>query len=502
MVRRSCHSLDLPRTPCTIRRRSLSAFTLIELLVVISIISLVGLVFAGFISTSYGGTDTDAGIRQLDALIQRGRAGSLARNNRFEVLVDYRLNRLTLMERRAVGFFGFESAFGRYDLKLLLREDSALVRNWRPPSAPDPEGDPLAVPMGQLSTLKDGHALGILPGGSAEIPWKSRYTSSDQELGIAVSFDLNPSAFAGEMGTILSRGSQWNIRISDTERGFCKLAASIGGIDFISDVHIPASSWSSVELVVSTIAPRFYVNSIEIPPSTTVLPASPGDPTESLMIGGAGSLRFLMDNLRLEELNAGRVVELGNDVRLIPPGVRNTREEMIAVYDESVWEKEEYQSELNRPQRVQPAGTLDPLQSFPSTREIIYFNDRAELDLAFHPGAVTLHFIGEDGDEYEIKDATIGTLGTLTTKIIPMPPPEEEALGNMPAPDSSSEEDVSLPLQAAPWANAQQKARARASLNAQRPCTLARTQCCDARPAHQHSHPKLHASDQACQIAL
>jgi|GEM_PF-5035461 len=409
--------------------RARTGFTLIELMVVISIIGLVALVFTGFMSGSYGGSALDAGVRELRAMVQRGRAQSLARNSRFELLVDYQANTFSLLERRPVGFFGFESAFGRYDLSLILGSGATIVQPWRPMDAPQSLADSTAAQTATMTNLMDGSALAIARGGSATIPWKSSYASTDDQIGVAVSFDLRPNALEGEVGTVISRGSQWNVRINKTERGSCELTASVGSTDFISDVQIPASSWSHIELVVSTIAPRLYVNHIEIPVGINSWPSANGDPSEAVTIGGAGSVEFWIDNLRLEELNAGRAVELDDEVRLIPPGVLGTYEELVSVYEGSVWEKADYLPYLSQADgKVYAAGTMDPSQPYPRTKELIYFNDRAELDMAFHPGSVRLNFIADVDGEYQVSRATIGVMGDIETEDRPMPPPSEELI--------------------------------------------------------------------------
>ncbi|NUQ34430.1 MAG: prepilin-type N-terminal cleavage/methylation domain-containing protein [Planctomycetaceae bacterium] len=396
----------MPHRRVSIKARQ-AGFTLMELMVVMAIVAMLSLAFVTAMGSIRAGDPLERSVADIRTVILRGRSEALASGARFELVVDYENNRVLPVTRRAVGFFGFEGGVETFGALLDLSDNAAIE--------------------GRYTPRRDGKCLSIDPAGgssSVRIPPNTAYNPETPEDGIAISFDICPRVNNGEMGTIIAKGGQWSITIEGKPNKVCEVSARTGfaGAPMVAPVPLAAYAWGRVELIISPHSTRLYVNNV---PAAALAGVKLGSNDQSpVIIGGASTVRFYMDNLRIEQVNTGEAFELPQGAWLVPPGA-----DLKKTVDESLFDPPPPDGTSTQPQTSQQTPTAPPAplpldstpnpdeteDKFPARQALIFFNEQGQLDLNFHFGPLRLVLAGRSDDGFAYRHfLDISVMGAVT----------------------------------------------------------------------------------------
>ncbi|MCA8939128.1 MAG: prepilin-type N-terminal cleavage/methylation domain-containing protein, partial [Planctomycetes bacterium] len=283
-------------------------FTLIELIVVIALIAMITGVFLASFGVFTAGDPLRIATFEIRGLVEKGRSLALARQSRFEMLIDYERNEIHSWERRPITFFGFGGELGA---------DEYLI-----------SGNLKAKPPNYYENLHTGAALAVWAGArSFTIAEDASFTAKSEHEGIAFGFDFSPQMDGGMAVRIIGQ-RDWHVQVDRTVGRVTYLSALIHGIPYTSKVPVGYGEWAQIEIVISNRSPRFYVNGVaaDLAFGARAKRESVAAAMENLRSGkalvGAGSIiigggttiaPFLMDNLRIDKLAPLEVTELGRD---------------------------------------------------------------------------------------------------------------------------------------------------------------------------------------------
>lgn len=386
-------------------------FTLIEMTVVIAILAIVALFSFSLIAVLSQGDDLNQSVNQVRSVIERGRARSVSRQARFEVLVDFANNTLMPLERQPVAFFPFETLNDSITNPMALGAGAAIDHEYPRRR----EGGALSLGRDPMSRQR----------GVVNIAWSPGLDIRKPGDGISVSFDVLVEAGVVYGGlrsghSLVSKGGEWDIRIAEVGDNGVVFSASAAGVTVISrETPLPPFSWGRIEMVVSPDALRLYVDGVPSVARFNSPPTGSAGNTQ-VRIGAEPCIPLLMDNLKIERLQGAGDIRFEGTV-LVPPGIldltpASARNELEALLTGGTWGRSSGPGTANAaPPPMDSAPMLGGEGQMPVKKALIYFDESGNLDTQFHSGPVTLMLAARSPDnDIVLRGVKVGLSGALT----------------------------------------------------------------------------------------